>query len=92
MSAFSDRINLKINLTAIYSNYDSLDLLSLYRNLLKYNNDIRKYILNNDLYEKYIIELYNIIDEYAYGNNDINEITKIRNDFISIIIKIINEL
>lgn len=92
MSAFSDRFNLKINLIAIYKNYDSFDLLSLYRNLLKYNNDIRKYILNNDLYEKYIIELYNIIDEYAYGNDDIDEITKIRRDFNSIIIKIINEL
>lgn len=92
MSAFSDRFNLKIKLITIYKNYDSFDLLSLYRNLLKYNNDIRKYILNNDLYEKYIIELYNIIDEYAYGNDDIDEITKIRRDFNSIIIKIINEL
>lgn len=83
---------LKINLLFIYSNYESFDLISLYRNLLKYNNDIKKCILDNELYSIYISELYNIIDEYAYGNENIDEITKIRNDFILIIEKIINKL
>jgi hypothetical protein len=82
---------LKNNLIDIYNNYHSYDLISLYRNLLKYNNDIKKYMRDYELYDIYITELYNIIDEYAYGN-DKNELTKIKTEFIIIIEKVINYL
>jgi hypothetical protein len=90
MSSISHKNILKLNLITIYNNYNSFDLISIYRNLLKYNNDIRKYIINEDLYENYRDELYNIIDEYAYGNEDNYE--NIKKDFIIIIEKIINNL
>lgn len=87
----TDKLYLKCKLITIYKDYESYDLISLYRNLLKYNKDIRRFINNNELYEKYINELYNIIDEYAYGNEN-NDIEKIKDDFIIIIQKVINNL
>jgi hypothetical protein len=58
---------LKNNLINIYNSNDTYDLISLYRKLRVYNDKIRLYS-REDIYENYITELYNILDEYMYGD------------------------
>ena len=66
---------LKYNLVNIYNTNDKYDSITLYRNLLIYNDKIRLYT-NEDIYENYISELYNLIDEYMYGDGELNEDAK----------------
>jgi hypothetical protein len=64
---------LKNNLFILYnSNYD---LLTLYRNSIKYNNSLRIYI-KDDLYKCYEQEIYNVLDEYLYGELENQENVK----------------
>lgn len=58
----------------IDNNKEKTDFISLYRELLSYNNKIRIY-LSFDNYENYLNELYNIIDTYlySYDSNIIND-------------------
>lgn len=66
---------LKNNLINIYNLNDTYDLISLYRKLRVHNDKIRLYT-REDIYENYINELYNILDEYMYGNGDYNNDAK----------------
>jgi hypothetical protein len=69
MSLTNSKQILKYNLINIYNNNDTYDSITFYRKLITYNDKIRLYS-NDDLYHKYITELYNLIDEYMYGEND----------------------
>lgn len=60
---------LKSNLINIYILNNTYDLITLYRKLRIYNDKIRLYT-RDDIYQNYISELYNILDEYMYGNGD----------------------
>lgn len=82
-----NKITLKLNLMTIYNTND--DLLSLYRKIRIYNDDIKLYIPTN-LYGEYINEYYNIQDEYLYG--DVENHNKVKNNFFNTFNKIINNL
>ena len=86
----SNKQILKNNIISICNNYNSYDLISLYRNLIKYNNRLRIYILDDDVYNSYMHELYNVIDEYAYNNENNHE--EIKKEFIAVVNKIIDYL
>jgi hypothetical protein len=66
---------LKYNLLDIYNSNDTYDLISLYRKLNIYNEKIRLYT-NDIIYNNYIIELYNLLDEYMYGDGELNNDAK----------------
>ena len=72
MSLTNSKQILKCNLINIYNTNDTYDSITFYRKLIVYNDKIRLYT-NDDLYNKYIAELYNLIDEYMYGTEDDNE-------------------
>jgi hypothetical protein len=69
MSLTNSKQILKHNLINIYNNNDTYDYITFYRKLIVYNDKIRLYA-NDDLYNKYIVELYNLIDEYMYGEDN----------------------
>jgi len=73
MSLTDSKQILKYNLINIYNTNDTYDYITFYRKLIVYNDKIRLYT-NDDLYNKYIAELYNLIDEYMYGNEDDNKL------------------
>ena len=73
MSLTNSKQILKSNLINIYNTNDTYDYITFYRKLIVYNDKIRLYT-NDDLYNKYITELYNLIDEYMYGNEDNNKL------------------
>jgi len=75
MSSTISKQTLKHNLLDIYNLNDNYDLISLYRKLRIYNDNIRLYT-NEVIYQNYIGELYNILDEYMYGNGDLDIISK----------------
>ena len=62
---------LKYNLVNIYNTNDKYDSITLYRNLLIYNDKIRLYT-NENIYENYISELYNLELNELIGNDEIN--------------------
>ena len=66
---------LKHNLLDIYNLNDTYDLISLYRKLNIYNDKIRLYT-NDIVYNYYITELYNLLDEYMYGDGESNNDAK----------------
>ena len=66
---------LKHNLLDIYNLNDTYDLISLYRKLTIYNDKIRLYT-NDIIYNNYITELYNLLDEYMYGDGESNNDAK----------------
>ena len=66
---------LKHNLLDIYNLNDTYDLISLYRKLTIYNDKIRLYT-NDIIYNNYITELYNLLDEYMYGDGELNNYAK----------------
>ena len=66
---------LKHNLLDIYNLNDTYDLISLYRKLTIYNDKIRLYT-NDIVYNNYITELYNLLDEYMYGDGESNNDAK----------------
>jgi hypothetical protein len=66
----SSKQTLKLNLINIYNSNDTYDLISLYRKLRIYNDKIRLYTKDDNIYENYIAELYNILDEYMYGDGE----------------------
>jgi hypothetical protein len=66
------------------SNYD---LISLYRKSIINNNKLRLYI-SPELYRNYEENVYNILDEYLYGEAENQEIVK--NHFYETIKTIIN--
>ena len=74
-STISSKQTLKYNLIDIYNSNDTYDLISLYRKLRIYNDKIRLYT-TEDIYENYISELYNILDEYMYGTGEFNNDAK----------------
>jgi hypothetical protein len=86
----SNKQILKNNIISICNNYNSYDLISLYRNLIKYNNRLRIYILDDDVYNSYMHELYNMIDEYAYSDENNHE--ELKKEFITVVNKIIDYL
>jgi|688.fasta_scaffold1688633_1 hypothetical protein len=70
MTVVSRKQDLKnLMLDAIQNNKENYSIVSLYRELLVFNDKIRIY-LSTDQYEIYINELYNIMDTYLYGNDD----------------------
>jgi len=70
MTVVSKKQNLKKNLlNIINNNKENYSIVSLYRELLLFNNNIRIYLSTDD-YTIYINELYNIIDTYLYSEND----------------------
>jgi hypothetical protein len=70
MTVVSKKQNLKNNLlNIINNNKENYSIVSLYRELLLFNNNIRIYLSTDD-YTIYINELYNIIDTYLYSEND----------------------
>ena len=69
MSLTNSKEILKCNLINIYNTNDTYDYITFYRKLIVYNDKIRLYT-NDDLYNKYITEIYNLIDEYMYGEDD----------------------
>jgi len=70
MTIVSKKQNLKKNLlNIINNNKENYSIVSLYRELLLFNNNIRIYLSTDD-YTIYINELYNIIDTYLYSEND----------------------
>ena len=69
MSLTNSKEILKSNLINIYNTNDTYDYITFYRKLIVYNDKIRLYT-NDDLYNKYITEIYNLIDEYMYGGDD----------------------
>ena len=70
MTVVSKKQNLKnILLNIINNNKENYSIVSLYRELLLFNNNIRIYLSTDD-YTIYINELYNIIDTYLYSEND----------------------
>lgn len=73
MSLTNSKQILKSNLINIYNTNDTYDYITFYRKLIIYNDKIRLYT-NDDLYNNYITELYNLIDEYMYGNEDDNKL------------------
>jgi hypothetical protein len=75
MSSNVSKQALKNNLINIYNSNDTYDLISLYRKLRIYNDKIRLYS-REDIYENYITELYNILDEYMYGDGEFNNDAK----------------
>jgi hypothetical protein len=75
MSSTISKQTLKLNLINIYNTNDTYDLISLYRKLRIYNDKIRLYT-TEDIYENYIAELYNILDEYMYGDDEFNNEVK----------------
>lgn len=77
------------DLTNIYINASSYYLITLWRELNKYNNLIEKYI-SIDLYKKWNIELNKLHNEWIYGNGQYTE--NIRIDCIIILKKIIDFL
>jgi hypothetical protein len=68
------------------SNYD---LISLYRKSIRNNNKLQLY-LSPELYRNYEDNVYNILDEYLYGEVESQEI--IKNHFYETIKIIINNL
>lgn len=75
MSSNVSKQALKNNLINIYNSNHTYDLISLYRKLRIYNDKIRLYS-REDIYENYITELYNILDEYMYGDGEFNNDAK----------------
>ena len=51
----SSKQTLKLNLINIYNSNDTYDLISLYRKLRIYNDKIRLYTKDDNIYENYII-------------------------------------
>jgi hypothetical protein len=88
MTVVSKKQNLKKNLlNIINNNKENYSIVSLYRELLLFNNNIRIYLSTDD-YTIYINELYNIIDTYLYSEN--NNMTIINNSINQIYIIINN--
>lgn len=73
-------------LNTIKNNKENYTIVILYRELLAFNSKIRIY-LATDIYDSYINELYNIMDTYLYGSEDIN-----LNESIEKIYTIINDM
>lgn len=82
---------LKSNLINIYNSNDSYDLITLYRKLRIYNDKVRLYT-RDDIYQNYISELYNILDEYMYGESDSDFITNAKNNCLISLQKVIKYL
>lgn len=75
MSSTISKQTLKHNLLNIYNLNETYDLISLYRKLRIYNDKVRLYT-TEEIYENYIAELYNILDEYMYGDGETYKISK----------------
>jgi len=70
MPVSSKKQNLKNSILNIIQKNKDISI-SLYRELLIFN-DIIKIYLSNDIYDIYINEIYNIIDTYLYNDNHKN--------------------
>jgi hypothetical protein len=88
MTSSLKKQELRNNLINIYNNKENYNLISLYRQLLVYNNIIQIYV-STEIYNAYITELYSIVDTYLY-NDDFNQDDI--NIFLDNINKIINYL
>lgn len=84
MSVSSKKKDLKYELLNIYNNKENYTLISLYRELLIYNNKIQIYV-SNDIYDSYTNELYNIIDTYLYDTENIEDYNRMYNCLNTII-------
>lgn len=71
MTSSLKKQELRNNLINIYNNKENYNLISLYRQLLVYNNIIQIYV-STEIYNAYITELYSIVDTYLY-NDDFNQ-------------------
>ena len=85
MSVLYNKKDLKNKLLNICQNKENYTLISLYRELLAYNNKIQIYV-SNDIYDTYINELYDIVDTHLYFAEDSNDINRIINNCLNIII------
>lgn len=72
MSVSYNKRELKNKLLNIYENKENYTIISLYRELLIYNNKIQIYV-SSDIYDNYINELYDIVDTYLYNTENIED-------------------
>ena len=87
MSVSYNKRELKNKLLNIYENKENYTIISLYRELLIYNNKIQIYV-SSDIYDNYINELYDIVDTYLYNTENIEDINNINNCLYGIIINL----
>jgi hypothetical protein len=87
MSVSYNKRELKNKLLNIYENKENYTIISLYRELLIYNNKIQIYV-SSDIYETYINELYDIVDTYLYNTENIEDINNINDCLYGIIINL----
>jgi hypothetical protein len=87
MSVSYNKRELKNKLLNIYENKENYTIISLYRELLIYNNKIQIYV-SSDIYDNYINELYDIVDTYLYNTENIEDINNINDCLYGIIINL----
>ena len=87
MSVSYNKRELKNKLLNIYENKENYTIISLYRELLIYNNKIQIYV-SSDIYDNYINELYDIVDTYLYNTENIEDVNNINNCLYGIIINL----
>lgn len=87
MSVSYNKRELKNKLLNIYENKENYTIISLYRELLIYNNKIQIYV-SSDIYDNYINELYDIVDTYLYNTENIEDSNNINNCLYGIIINL----
>ena len=87
MSVSYNKRDLKNKLLNIYENKENYTIISLYRELLIYNNKIQIYV-SSDIYDNYINELYDIVDTYLYNTENIEDINNINDCLYGIIINL----
>ena len=87
MSVSYNKRELKNKLHNIYENKENYTIISLYRELLIYNNKIQIYV-SSDIYDNYINELYDIVDTYLYNTENIEDSNNINNCLYGIIINL----
>jgi len=74
---------LKKELNNIIDNINEYNLFLLYTTLKRYDIYIKKFINNKTLYDIYVYELYNLVDEYFNGVKENHD--NIKNNFKRII-------
>lgn len=87
MSVSYNKRELKNKLLNIYENKENYTIISLYRELLIYNNKIQIYV-SSDIYDNYINELYDIVDTYLYNTENIEDVNNINDCLYGIIINL----
>ena len=90
VSVSPKRKELKKELLNLYQNKENYNIVSLYRQLLTFNDKLKLY-LPPETYTNYTSELYNMIDIYLYDEN-INDNGNHRDNAYEEISKSINNI